>query len=152
MPTPSEDKTVQARILAYAEAIGWTFVSRDEAEKRRGGIPAPLGGSGRGWKTPAPLSLVFDDLLDARVREFNSRYAEAERTFLGQFRHLHTNIYGNREFLEDLRNRGTFFDHESKGPQHRIRARIHASTPIEVNVHHFNLAKFESRPKAVNHV
>lgn len=32
MPTPSEHKTVQARILAYAEAIGWTFVSREEAE------------------------------------------------------------------------------------------------------------------------
>jgi hypothetical protein len=28
MPTPGEHKTVQARILAYAEAIGWTIVSR----------------------------------------------------------------------------------------------------------------------------
>lgn len=28
MPTPGEHKTVQARILAYAEAIGWTFVSQ----------------------------------------------------------------------------------------------------------------------------
>lgn len=36
MPTPTEHKTVQARILEYAEAIGWTFVSREEAEKRRG--------------------------------------------------------------------------------------------------------------------
>jgi hypothetical protein len=35
MPTPTEHKTVQARILAYAEAIGWMFVSREEAEKRR---------------------------------------------------------------------------------------------------------------------
>ena len=26
MPKPTEHKTVQARILAYAEAIGWTFV------------------------------------------------------------------------------------------------------------------------------
>ena len=97
MPTPSEHKTVQARILTYAEAIGWTFVSREEAEQRRGG-------------TPAPLSLFFDDLLDAKVREFNPRYAEAQGLLLGQFRHLHADIYGNREFVEHLRNRGKFFD------------------------------------------
>ncbi|MEZ5433539.1 MAG: hypothetical protein R3F31_20730 [Verrucomicrobiales bacterium] len=29
---------------------------------------------------------------------------------LGQFRHLHTDIHGNREFVEHLRNRGKFFD------------------------------------------
>jgi hypothetical protein len=52
------------------------------------------------------LSLFFDDLLDAKVREFNPRYAEAEGALLGQFRHLHTDIYGNREFVEHLRNRG----------------------------------------------
>ena len=32
MSKPGEHKTVQARIVAYAEAIGWTFVSRAEAE------------------------------------------------------------------------------------------------------------------------
>ena len=92
MPTPSEHKTVQARILKYAEAIGWTFVPREEAEQRRGGAPAS-----------APLSLFFDDLLDAKVREFNPRYAEAQGLLLGQFRHLHADIYGNREFVEHLR-------------------------------------------------
>jgi hypothetical protein len=29
---PGEHKTVQARILGYAEAIGWTFVSREKTE------------------------------------------------------------------------------------------------------------------------
>ena len=101
MPTPSEHETVQARILTYAEAIGWTFVPREQAEQRRGGTPAS-----------PPLSLFFDDLLDAKVREFNPRYTEAEDTLLGQFRHLHTDIYGNREFVEHLRNRGKFLDHE----------------------------------------
>lgn len=33
---PGEHKTVQARILAYANEIGWTYVPRGEAEKRRG--------------------------------------------------------------------------------------------------------------------
>jgi type I restriction enzyme R subunit len=114
MPTPGEHKTVQARILAYAEAIGWTFVSREEAEERRGGIPAPLRKKDGDRNVPAPLSIFFDDLLDAKVREFNPRYAEAEGALLGQFRHLHTDIYGNRDFVEHLRNRGKFFDHEEK--------------------------------------
>jgi type I restriction enzyme R subunit len=93
MPTPGEHKTVQARILAYAEVIGWTFVSREEAERRRGFDPeVPPADRARN------RSLFFDDLLYAKVREFNPRYAEAEGALLGQFRHLHTDIYGNREF------------------------------------------------------
>ena len=32
MPTPSEHKTVQARTLGYAKAIGWAFVPREDAE------------------------------------------------------------------------------------------------------------------------
>ena len=36
MPAPSEHKTVQARLLAYAQEIGWTYVPRAEAEARRG--------------------------------------------------------------------------------------------------------------------
>jgi len=59
-------------------------------------------------------SLFFDDLLDAKVREFNPLYAEAEGALPGEFRHLHTDIYGNWEFVEHLRNRGKFFDHEEK--------------------------------------
>ena len=109
MPAPGEHKTVQARILGYAEAIGWTFVPREEAEQRRGFDPTV---------PPADRaknrSLFFDDLLDTKLREFNPRYAEAEGALLGAFRHLHTDIYGNREFVEHLRNRGKFFDHEER--------------------------------------
>jgi len=91
-PSPSEHKTVQARILASAEAIGWTFVSREEAEKRRAGFPTRRDGENAGKNARAPLSLFFDDLLDAQIREFNPRYAEAKGALLGQFRHLHTAI------------------------------------------------------------
>lgn len=119
MPTPGEHKTVQARILEYAEAIGWTPVSREEAEQRRGlrenGLSSPLGDSNlTGKNARAPLSLFFDDLLDAKVREFNPRYAEAEGSLPGLFRQLHSDIHGNREFVGHLRNRGKFFDHEEK--------------------------------------
>jgi len=59
-------------------------------------------------------SLFFDDLLDTKVREFNPRYTDAVGALPSKFRHLHTDIYGNREFLDHLRNRGKFFDHEEK--------------------------------------
>ncbi|MBI5791842.1 MAG: HsdR family type I site-specific deoxyribonuclease [Rhodocyclales bacterium] len=109
MSRPGEHKTVQSRILGYAEAIGWTLVSREEAEQRRGFDPeAPPADRAKN------RSLFFDDLLDTKLREFNPRYAEAEGALLGKFRHIHTDIYGNREFVEHLRNRGKFFDHEEK--------------------------------------
>jgi type I restriction enzyme R subunit len=109
MSTPTEYKTVQARVLAHAEAIGWTFVSREEAERRRGFDPeVPPADRAKGG------SLFFDYRLDAQVREFNPRYAEAEGALIGKFRHLHTDIYGNREFVEYLRNRGKFFDPDEK--------------------------------------
>jgi type I restriction enzyme R subunit len=101
---PGEHKTVQARILAYAEAIGWTFVSRTQAEQLRGfdpGAPPKDRAKGR--------SLFFDDLLDTRVRQFNPRYAATEGALLGNFRHLATDIYGNREFVKYLRNKGQYF-------------------------------------------
>jgi type I restriction enzyme R subunit len=67
-------------------------VSREEAERRRGfdpDVPAADRAKNR--------SLFFDDLLNAKVREFNPRYADAECALLGQFRYLHANLYGIRE-------------------------------------------------------
>jgi type I restriction enzyme R subunit len=37
---PAEHKTVQSRILADAEVIGWSVVSREAAEQREAGFPA----------------------------------------------------------------------------------------------------------------
>lgn len=86
MPTHSEPKTVQTQILAYAEAIGWMTVSREEAEERRGFDPkAPLADRVRN------RSLFFDDMFGAEVREFNPRYVEVPR-LREQFHHLHTAI------------------------------------------------------------
>lgn len=88
MPTPSEHKTIQARILAYAEAIGWAVVSREEAEKLRWFDPdAPVEERARG------RSLFFDDLLDAKVREFSPHDAEAEGAFLNQLQQRQHNLY-----------------------------------------------------------
>jgi type I restriction enzyme R subunit len=113
MPAPGEHKTVQARILAYAQEIGWTFVPREEAERRRGFAPhpGPLPGSGeREFAERArSASLFFGDLLHAKVREFNPKYKEAEGALIGELQRLHADIYGNRDFLSYLRNQRTFF-------------------------------------------
>ena len=109
VPSPGEHKTVQARILKYAQEIGWTFVPREEAEVRRGFDPdASPKDRAKG------ASLFFDDLLDIKVRQFNLRYSDAEGSLPGRFRHLHADIYGNREFVDYLRNRGKYYDHEEK--------------------------------------
>ena len=102
---PGEHKTVQARILAYAENVGWTFVSRKEAEQRRAGFPTRHAGKKADRNVRAPLSLFFYDLLDVKVRKINPCYAEAKEALLGKFRHFHTDIYGNWE---------KSFDHEEK--------------------------------------
>lgn len=104
MSKPGEHKMVQARILNYAQEVGWNFVSREEAEARRG----KSGGQG------CSPSLFFDELLDSKVREFNPLYSDAEGALIGVFKHLHTDIHGNRDFVDFLRNKGKFFDHEEK--------------------------------------
>jgi hypothetical protein len=64
---PGEHKTVHARILGYAEAIGWTFVSREEPEQGLRFDPDVPPAD-----RPNNRSLFFDDLFDAKVREFNN--------------------------------------------------------------------------------
>jgi type I restriction enzyme R subunit len=110
MPKPGEHKTVQARILVYAQEIGWTYVPRGEAERRRGFDPdgaTPEAGA-------RTASLFFGDLLHDRVRAFNPDYREAEGALLGEFRRLSADIAGNRDFLIYLRNQGKFFCAEQK--------------------------------------
>lgn len=104
MPTPGEHKTVQARILTYAQEIGWTYVSRSQAEARRG-----FSADGKPQERARTASLYFDDLLYAKIREFNPQYTEAEGALIGDFRRLRPTIYGNRDFLSYLRNKGKFF-------------------------------------------
>jgi type I restriction enzyme R subunit len=105
MPKPGEHKTVQGRILKYAQEIGWTFVPRVEAEQRRGFSPE----GGTIGERAAKASLYFDDLLYEKAREFNPRYSEGEGALTGGLRRLQANIFGNREFLGFLRNQGKFF-------------------------------------------
>jgi len=105
VPTPGERKTVQGRILAYAQEVGWTYVPRADAELRRG---FDLEGA-TGEDRARSASLYFGDLLHAQVRAFNPRYKEAEGALVGEFQRLYADIVGNRDFLTYLRNQGKFF-------------------------------------------
>lgn len=104
MPKPGEHKTVQSRILTYAQEIGWTFVPRNQAQARRGF--APKGSAPEACKS---ASLFFDDLLYQQVTAFNPHYTEAPGTLIKQLSSFKPDIYGNREFLTHLRNEGKFF-------------------------------------------
>ena len=87
MSNPEEHKTVQARILAYAQEIGSSFISREVAEQRRASSPEGYAGtSGHSASTEQIRSLSL--FFDAKVWEFNPRYAEAEGALLRQFRLL----------------------------------------------------------------
>ena len=105
MAIPSEHKTVQARILHYAQEIGWRYVPRTDAEKRRG--------FDQDGATPEdrarPASLYFGDVLHTQVHAFNPKYKEAEGALVGEFQRLNADIAGNRDFLAYLRNQGKFF-------------------------------------------
>src|SRR3984893_11921057 len=110
MPKPGEHKTVQARILQYAQDIGWTVVPRAEAEKRRGFNP-----DGATPEDRARLaSPYFGDVLHKQVCAFNPKYKEAEGALVGELQRLKTDIYGNRDFLTYLRNQSKFYSAEEK--------------------------------------
>ena len=94
MPSPTEHKTVQARILAYAQEIGWTLVSQAEAEKRRGFDADATTAEERALRA----SLYFGDLLHGQLRAFNPLYREAEGSGIGQWKRLPSSIAGNRDF------------------------------------------------------
>lgn len=105
MPKPGEHKTVQARIISYAQDIGWSFVTRTEAEQRRGFDADVVNPQEKARQA----SLFFDDLLYQKVRQFNPLYTAAPGALIGQLRRLSASIQGNREFLTLLRNGGKFF-------------------------------------------
>lgn len=105
MSTPTEYKTVQSRILQYAQEISWTYVDRAEAEKRRGYNNE----SNNIQQQCRTASLYFEDLLFTKVKEFNPKYSDTKGSLISLFNNLKPNIYGNRVFLKYLRNEGTYY-------------------------------------------
>ena len=102
MVTPGEHKTVQGRIIAYAQEIGWSYVSRNEGEQRRGFTSLPKSGGTESAERAQGASMFFGDLLHSKVCAFNPKYKEAEGALVGELQRLHADIYGNRDFCKVL--------------------------------------------------
>jgi type I restriction enzyme R subunit len=107
---PAEHKTVQVRILAYAQEIGWTYVPRGEAERRRGYDHSKTSPA----EQAADAAPYFKNLLDSQVRKLNPKYAEDPDALIGDLHLLNTDIAGNRDFLAYLRNTKTFYDKDQR--------------------------------------
>jgi len=122
MSKPSEHKSVQARILKYADEIGWSVVSRTEAEERRGFASTTLSTGDATGVSPREkaknASLFFVDTLYEKVKEFNPYYgrglseAEARNDLLRKLTRPLPTIQGNRDFLQYLQGERTFFSSE----------------------------------------
>ena len=106
MAIPSEHKTVQARILDYAQAIGWTFVPRAEAEARRGFDTAQA----KPADQARAASPFFVATLYERVKSLNPGFAETAAELARRLAAFPANIRGNRDFLRALRGQTTFFE------------------------------------------
>lgn len=108
MPKPTEHKSVQARILKYAEEIGWTIVARSEAEQRRG-----FDSKGASPREKAKnASRYFSETLFDKVKEFNPNFKSSKEELLRKLDMPLPTIQGNREFLQHLQGEKTFFSKE----------------------------------------
>jgi len=108
MPKPTEHKSVQARILKYAEEIGWIIVSRGEAEQQREFDPNVASPREKAKNA----SRFFTELLFDKVREFNPGFKDSKEELLRKLNLLLPTIHGNREFLQYLQGEKTFFSKE----------------------------------------
>ena len=105
MSSPREHKTVQSRVLQYAQEISWTFVPRADAEMRRGFKAEGVAPADRA----RGASLFFNDTLYVQVRKLNPRFSGGMGDITGRLYSLPADIFGNREFLDFLRGRKTFY-------------------------------------------
>lgn len=108
MPKPTEHKSVQARILKYAEEIGWRYISQSEAEQRRGFDPS--GASPR--EKAKNASRFFTDTLFEKIKEFNPKFKDTKEELLRKLNLPLPTIAGNRDFLQHLQGEKTFFSKE----------------------------------------
>lgn len=105
---PTEHKSVQARILKYAQEIGWNYVPQNEAEQRRGFDPS--GASTRDKAKNA--SRFFTDTLYEKVKDFNPKFKDSKEELLRKLNLPLPTIAGNRDFLQRLQGEKTFFSKE----------------------------------------
>jgi type I restriction enzyme R subunit len=108
MTTPTEYKSVQARILKYAGEIGWSFVSQSEAETRRGfdnSQPFPR-------ERAINASRFFSETLYDKVKQFNPKYKDSKVELLRLLDLPLPTVHGNLDLLCYLQGEKTFYSRE----------------------------------------
>ncbi len=108
MAKPTEHKSVQARILKYANEIGWTIVSQSEAESRRGFDTSAASPREKAKNA----SRFFSNTLFEKVKEFNPKFKDSQADLLRVLDLPLPTIQGNRDFLFYLQGEKTFFSKE----------------------------------------
>lgn len=97
MKKPTEQKSVQERIIKYAIEAGWRYVPRSDSDKRRG------------TEDIYKSELYYRDILNAKLREFNPWLPENY-----SFPIPTPKIEGNRQVLLALRGQSTAYDEKEK--------------------------------------
>lgn len=105
MAKPTEHKSVQARILKYANEIGWTIVSQGESESRRGFDTSAASPREKAKNA----SRFFTDTLFEKIKEFNPKFKDGKADLLRFLDLPLPTIQGNRDFLFYLQGEKTFF-------------------------------------------
>jgi type I restriction enzyme R subunit len=105
LPNPTEYKSVQSRILKYAEDIGWSVVSRTEAETRRGFDNSQQSPRERALNA----SRFFKDILFDKVKQLNPKFKDTKEELLRKLDLPLPTIHGNRDFLSFIQGSKTFF-------------------------------------------
>jgi type I restriction enzyme R subunit len=108
MAKPTEHKSVQARILKYANDIGWTIVSQGEAESRRNFDTSAASPREKAKNA----SRFFTDILFEKVKQFNPKFKDSKEDLLRLLDLPLPTIHGNRDFLHYLQGEKTFFSKE----------------------------------------
>lgn len=110
MLKPNEYKSVHARILKYADEIGWKIIEKDEAEFLRG-----FDTSAKSPKEKAKnASRFFTDTLFEKVKQFNPKYKDSKEHLLRLLDLPLPTIQGNRDFLQYIQGVKTFFSEQEK--------------------------------------
>lgn len=108
MSTPNENKSVQSRILKYADDIGWSVVSRSDAETRRGFDASK--------STPRERAInasrFLTETLHEKVRQFNPKFKDNREELLRILDLPLPTIHGNRDILSYIQGSKTFFSRE----------------------------------------
>lgn len=98
----TERTTVQNPIIKYAQELGWEFVSRHDAEAKRGFSPSAVDIR----ESARNASLFFEDILYRNTQKFNDKLEDTKKELIRKLSILSNDIQGNRRVEKEVIKRG----------------------------------------------